>query len=226
VNLNQGLIAYYPFNGNAKDAGTNHLDGVIQTGTTFSADISGKPNSAVTFDGIQGFISVKDSVGLLSPDAVSLSFLVNLRDVVSREAILDMDNYDQPKGLSYGISLSSSNTDEQFDFAAIPRGFDCNSSAYDPNTVINSGVVIQPNIWYHVAAIFSDSVQKMYINGNLQTAMTRTYKTLNNCTGNTLLLGGWWKNDIISMKGSLDEVRIYNRELNQDEVKELAKPVR
>jgi hypothetical protein len=227
VNLNNGLVAYFPFNGNAKDAGPNHLDGITQPGVTFTADISGKANSAVSFDGVRGFISVKDSLGQLSPDVVSISFLANLSDVVNREALINKVNYDDATGLSYGISLSANSPDEKFDFASIPSSFGCSSTAYDiPNVTINSGETIIPNHWYHVAAIFSDSVQKIYINGVLRTAITRNYSVLNKCAGTTLLIGGWWKNDIISVKGSMDEVRIYNRELNQDEINELAKPVK
>ena len=54
VNLANGLVAYYPFNGNATDTSGNGLNGTINGGVTFSNDIQGNPNSAVTFDGSTG----------------------------------------------------------------------------------------------------------------------------------------------------------------------------
>src|ERR1700693_6013289 len=60
INLSSGLIAYYPFNGNANDASGNNLNGTIKGGVTFSNDVSGKANSAVTFDGATGCIVISD----------------------------------------------------------------------------------------------------------------------------------------------------------------------
>jgi hypothetical protein len=40
-----------------------------------------------------------------------------------------------------------------------------------------------------------------------------------------LLIGGWWKNDIVSIDGKLDEVRLYNRVLTDCEIDELAKEI-
>jgi hypothetical protein len=227
VNLTQGLLAYYPFNGNANDQSGNKLNGIIQGGVVFSADKAGKPNSAVTFDGVSGYILVPDSNGLLATDAVSISFLTNLSDVANRGALINRVNFNSSAGLSYGVNMSSPTPNERFNFGAIPNNFDCSSSAYDIyNVMMDNGFVILPNQWYHVVAVFSDSVQQIYVNGILRTRITKNYKTLNKCSGSSLLIGGWWKNDIISVKGSMDEIRIYNRALNQDEITALAKPVK
>ncbi len=48
--INDGLVAYYPFNGNANDASGNGYDGVVN-GATLAPDSGGKPNSAYYFDG-------------------------------------------------------------------------------------------------------------------------------------------------------------------------------
>src|SRR5580698_7485703 len=69
VNLTKGLIAYYPFNGNANDASGNKLNGSVVGGVTFTNDASGKANSAVTFDGSTGYIIIPDNSGILQPNA-------------------------------------------------------------------------------------------------------------------------------------------------------------
>ncbi len=55
VNLNAGLVAYYPFNGNANDVvGTNN--GIVYGGVTPTQDRFGNPSSACHFDGATGYI--------------------------------------------------------------------------------------------------------------------------------------------------------------------------
>ena len=48
--LNTGLMAYYPFSGNAGDSSGNRLHGIVN-GATLSNDRFGKSSSAYSFDG-------------------------------------------------------------------------------------------------------------------------------------------------------------------------------
>jgi uncharacterized protein (TIGR02145 family) len=50
VNIDSGLIAYYPFNGNANDKSGNGHDGIVE-GATLTVDRFGNPNSAYYFNG-------------------------------------------------------------------------------------------------------------------------------------------------------------------------------
>jgi len=49
VNLDKGLVAYYPFNGNANDESENGNNGTVN-GATLTSDRFGIPNSAYRFD--------------------------------------------------------------------------------------------------------------------------------------------------------------------------------
>ena len=51
ADLNDGLVAYYPFNGNANDESGNGYDGTIY-GAELTEDRFGNPDSAFDFDGI------------------------------------------------------------------------------------------------------------------------------------------------------------------------------
>lgn len=55
--LEQSLVAYYPFNGNADDQSGNGHNGVLH-GATLTADRFGNPNSAYEFNGIDDHMSV------------------------------------------------------------------------------------------------------------------------------------------------------------------------
>jgi len=64
--LKQGLVAYYPFNGNAKDESGNGNDGEV-SGATFTDDRNGKSEKAYVFDGEDDFIEIVDSDNLRTP---------------------------------------------------------------------------------------------------------------------------------------------------------------
>ena len=54
--LSDGLVAYYPFNGNADDESGNGNNGKVN-GATLTTDRNGNANSAYDFDGNDDFIS-------------------------------------------------------------------------------------------------------------------------------------------------------------------------
>src|ERR1700721_3520704 len=63
ADLNTGLVAYYPFNGNANDASGNGNNGNV-AGATLTADRFGNPNSAYSFNGKSNYIRVPNSDSL------------------------------------------------------------------------------------------------------------------------------------------------------------------
>ena len=54
-----GLIAYYPFNGNANDESGNSNNGTVN-GATLTSDRNGNANSAYSFDGINDYIEINN----------------------------------------------------------------------------------------------------------------------------------------------------------------------
>ena len=55
-----GLVAYYPFNGNANDASGNDIN-VTVSGATLTANKNGDVNSAYSFDGDQDIITIPNT---------------------------------------------------------------------------------------------------------------------------------------------------------------------
>src|SRR5437879_4130564 len=58
--LTNGLVAYYPFNGNANDESANGRNGIVQ-GATLATDRFGVPSSAYRFDDVDDGIRIGDS---------------------------------------------------------------------------------------------------------------------------------------------------------------------
>jgi hypothetical protein len=67
-----GLVAYYPFNGNANDESGNGNHGMVY-GATLTVDRFGNANSAYSFDGMNDYI-VTNYSGILgkNPGTISL----------------------------------------------------------------------------------------------------------------------------------------------------------
>lgn len=71
-NLNDSLVAYYPFNGNAWDYSGNRFDGVI-VGATFTQDVFGNQNSALRFDGIDDFVQMGNIIDVSQQECMSVA---------------------------------------------------------------------------------------------------------------------------------------------------------
>ena len=54
--LNEGLVAYYPFNGNANDESGNGHHGTVN-GATLAEDRFGEDNRSYSFDGENDYIN-------------------------------------------------------------------------------------------------------------------------------------------------------------------------
>ena len=93
---------------------------------------------------------------------------------------------------------------------------------YDISGTVYSNGPIQPGRWYNIIASFVGGVQKIYVDGILQSSTTRTFTKAKKCDNADLMIGGWWKSDIVSIDGKIDEVRLYNRLLTVCEISSLA----
>ena len=71
----EGLIAYYPFNGDANDASGNGNNAVFNN-ATLTSDIYGNPNSAYYFNGVDNYIRFPNTQGINPAGQISLCVLV------------------------------------------------------------------------------------------------------------------------------------------------------
>src|SRR5690242_20539738 len=71
VNLNAGLMAYYPFNGNAHDESGNGNDPIFNN-ATLTSDRLGNANSAYSFNGIDNYIRIPNSTSLNMSNKISI----------------------------------------------------------------------------------------------------------------------------------------------------------
>lgn len=204
VNLQQGLVAYYPFNGNANDESGNRNHGTVY-GATLTADRFGNAECAYYFDGENDYIEISDNASL-RPQYLSISAWAYT---------------ESSKGTLLGKSVYSNAANEQYALGAdhfyfnIKRNSAC-QPGYGWNWVGNSGYSLYN--WYHVIGTYDGFMMKIFVNGLLVATNTNTQGPIDGCEGGNLRIGKWWASDPLIFKGKLDDIRIYNRALNQDEV--------
>ena len=67
-----GLIGWWPFNGNANDESLNGNNGSVN-GATLTTDRHGNINSAYTFNGVNNFISVSGASAVTYSSGITIS---------------------------------------------------------------------------------------------------------------------------------------------------------
>jgi hypothetical protein len=83
VNLQNGLVAYYPFNGNPLDYSGNFNNGIPAGSAALTTDQWGNANSAYNFSGTTsaGSITIPNSPSLQFNTACSFAFWLKLNSV-------------------------------------------------------------------------------------------------------------------------------------------------
>ncbi len=221
VNLNQGLVAYFPFNGNTNDLSGNG-NNATNIGASLTIDQWGNANSAFKFDGVTNYMEILNNSTIQLTNAYTLCARVYptgfYQGVCFANSIIDKGwpdfnsgNYnlrflvtDNPSNSCYNLDTTKENFTTQYQYY-------CNA------TTMNTTPYVQKNNWYCVIGIFDGNDIKMYVNGVLRYQCNIPGQIGTN--SKNLLIGRhgnptypYW------FKGSLDEIRVYNRALNQQEI--------
>ena len=225
----QGLVAYYPFNGNANDSSGNGLNGIV-SGAALNTDRFGIPNSAFTFNGTSSIIRFGDILDSVFSAPIAKFTVSGWAKTKSYKTFADDGgfmigkNAGGPGPYQWGIGHYEGKV-----FATIFS---------DTNGVTNYIGVASPigiNQWFHFVYIFDGSLPelqrlKLYINGqSSNTTVLSHVGTIGTTTVNThqqFTLGATHaRNNPLSNSnyydGTLDDIRIYNGALNDSAIQSL-----
>jgi hypothetical protein len=213
--FHDGLVAYYPFNGNANDeSGTgNHGTGF---GASLTEDRFGNSNSAYLFDGTDDYIEIPDDVSL-RPEHITLAVWVYPEELDSYDfdCVLGKSRFDNGLGEQYYLFLREN---------GFQMGLKRNSNCTTGNGWNGSLASISDltNRWSLLVSTWDGNRYKQYLNGDLLLDInTLNAGSIDDCPGGELKIGRWWSSDLSYFKGKIDDVRIYNRALSDEEVLEL-----
>ncbi len=204
--ISDGLVAYYPFNGNANDETGNGSNGTTY-GATLTEDRCGNPESAFHFDGVDDFIDLGNPAILNIHEAITISAWARVEDATSTNCIISkwkyvIHNQGSWRLLPYTFSVIGAN------------GYSAAHAGYD--------YLQQSSDYKHYVGIYSqqDNLIKYYENGNL-IAVTEGRLGSIFISNSNVLIGAAIYFDPIYFKGDIDDIRIYNRALTQEEITEL-----
>ncbi|MFM2393191.1 MAG: hypothetical protein RLZZ546_1173 [Bacteroidota bacterium] len=208
-----GLVAHYPFDGDAKDATPYLNHGAIGGNPTFE-----DPNHAngggknIKFDGSGDSVLVTNAVQLISEyTTVSFWIRVDGKNVADAEAyVIDFGHWDQrfkislPQHLKIVWTTNGKNTQFPIFISDMDSG--------DGNEMVQG-------FWWYVTMVHDGEKDLIYVNGELTnskpvaTKLNSTARPL--CFGSNPIEGGQY------FIGALDNVKIYNKALSAAEIGKL-----
>jgi hypothetical protein len=211
-NLDTGLVAYYPFNGNANDESGNGNHGQA-SGATLTQDRFGNPDSAYYFDGVDNYIEIPDNDTLDITNAITITAWIKPTDLTKlyQYVVVKRDDSppDGPGGNVYDLDIYPGKVRSIFHY----QGGGSTTKEATGNTSIIE------NIWQHIAVTWDGTIITVYYNG--QPDGTGPFSGLIKTSGRRLEIGSYSGGAATFFKGIIDEVRIYNRALSASEIQAL-----
>lgn len=202
TDLTNGLIACYPFDGDATDATNNANNGFVQ-GATLTSDRFGNNNSAYLFDGIDDFIQVDGAI--ISKNENSISFWSKTNSFKSQIIISS-----SPDILSDRLSIAI-NYKHLGDTAIFWDHGDISGNGRLSSFPLPE-LITQWEHYVFVASVSSDSMW-IYRNGILHS--TADYSEMIQDTTRVTLFGSG--DNSLFFDGAMDDIKFYNRAINASE---------
>ncbi|TCZ74422.1 LamG-like jellyroll fold domain-containing protein [Flaviaesturariibacter aridisoli] len=217
VNLNQGLVANYPFNGTANDATGNGHNAAVQGGAVFSTDRFGNVSSAMSFDGIDDYLRIVDN-GAFSTTSFSLSFWFSTDRNNLVQVPVGKRDFGPTNNSEFGINLMPAASGSHLQTFLVSNAKPCSVfGAPNDYYVYDAFPANYCTVrWYHVVVTFSNGIQKIYLDGQLKSSSTAPFTAKSTCQTD-LRFGMWWGGDPSWFRGKLDDIRWYSREINAAE---------
>lgn len=221
--LDSGLVAYYPFTGNAGDSSTNSNNPVYNN-AKLTADRFGNPNSAYYFDGQSSYMQIANNPTINFNKSMSICFWMKPMGFYTG---LCFNNMLISKGIDDNPPYNAGNYSVRF--ADYVNG--CNSLKdstkeylYGPDGLpaSNANQKVQTNKWYLVVYTTNGVNSSLYINNKLCHTIALP-SSISSFTNQFDLYFGKFNNSSYPywFKGVMDDIRIYNRGLSEEEVNSL-----
>jgi hypothetical protein len=207
--LTDDLQLYVPFDGNADDMSGNGNNGIVY-GAVLTEDRNGNPNSAYQFNGVDSYIDFGTSdLGLTGSSEITFCAWVKPdQPTTYYSQVLSSEQFYRPymirtRGLGSAVTAQ------------------CMIRTVDGADYIDAdiGGIIVGN-WYHILCKYDGFNASIYVNGELQNSISMSGSLV--AFSQHILVGA---NPTSPPKnffhGTIDDIRIWNRTLNEDEIIEV-----
>jgi len=227
TNLNDGLIAYYPFDGNVLDESGNDLNGKVIGNAIWSVDRFGNDKSAFKFDGTTYVDVENDDLLNLQNLTLSVWFYNENNKMINpilfkgryngntklplnqRQYQFFSSHYKKELNKKENITFQIFNHRNKWQFTDIP-------------------ISVKANTWNHLAATYGSNVARIYLNGKLIKEHKFEGKIFIPKDSKSMTIGGTisdnnahYGNLIRYRTGMLDELKIFDRALSSLEINQL-----
>ncbi|MEN8219705.1 MAG: LamG domain-containing protein [Pseudomonadota bacterium] len=199
ADLSDGLVAYYPFEGNVADESGNANHGVRKGHAEFRTGIVGK--LALYLDGDGDYVELGNDLNLYNEYSVSV--WIKTEDA-TRNAAAIIAKYETNHYGPYDFQLNN-------DKASLWI-----SSGTGSYKEILSNASISEDAWTYITFVGQNGTFKIFLNGVLDTNTTVPNMTQNNdavTIGRQALM--FSPENELQFKGYIDDLRIYNRVLSE-----------
>jgi hypothetical protein len=218
--INNDLILHYNFNnGQANDLSGNNLNGSVNA--TPTTGISGDPNTAMSFNGINNYIELPNDPILKPQLPVTISVVVLLNSNTSTTTSIFTNDFATNSHTGVWINTSS-----QGMFAA---NFGDNSgNTSGPNRRSKVGTtILNTGEWYVLTAVIRGANDMdLYVNCRKEEGSysgSGGSLAYSNQPGSLGRKDSHFNGPVYYLNGVIDEFRFWNRELNSDEITSLCR---
>jgi outer membrane protease len=214
ANLQNGLVSYWPFCGNANDESGNGNNGTVN-GATLTTDRFGDANHAYSFNGVSNYITIPPNSSFIQlPMTYSFWYsksgpgnICPSTNTESWQMFFSTGSYSQSRDIT--ISPNNKIGIER----SIPTG--CNNE-------LTLQAYFNNNTWNHAVIVYESNLVTIYLNGtsigsiNVNCAST-TANTTNYIGASNPLIWAC----VGYVNGKIDDFIIWNRVLSQSEISQL-----
>lgn len=216
----EGLVAFYPFNGNAEDTSGNNLDGTAMGSPVSASDRFGMAGQAYAFDGVDDYITMGNPTALQISNKLTVAgwFNMNNTGVNSMMGLIVKIYFDPTAGNNpkRGYYISEDGN------LSSPYLHTISYTADGQNFAVNqTSTISTPGTWMFLAFVTDGTSWSLYRDGISNTVSGTSANGNANPDGSLgdFVIGAY--DGGFLFKGNADDVTIYNRALSSDEVNQL-----
>ena len=208
-----GLLGWWPFNGNANDESGNGNNGTVN-GATLTSDRFGNTNSAYSFDGVDDYIEIQLNQSL----SYTYSAWVNFNNFtqVNQTVLQHKDNCGRGGGPLFCIQNNQLRL-------LIHNCGQCSPSTCPTEVDATNLFQVNPNQWYNMVITASQATNDfvVYVNGQ-QVYSFNSPVSIQQYGIQPLSLGKWHDSpDLYYTNAYKDDIGFWNRALTQQEITDL-----
>lgn len=202
-----GLQLFYPFNGNTNDLSGNNRNGT-NNGATLTTDRFGQANSAYYFNGTSSYINSNYVFSPTIASSYTISFWFKTETITDSKPVLSKINYEY----TYLVNPDESITTIQWNGTT-------SVNLYNQSQIPNSNFYKYNFGWRHYCIVYENGRYTTFLDGSASESVAAKLLE-NHLTKNPTLIGYGYVNSSILryFKGSIDDIRIYNKPITNPQV--------